>query len=79
MSTLRNEAIKLIDAMPEESLKSIVGILQNVQELTKKEEVAKKERVDWKKIIEKYSGSASCFKDIDVEAYIRESRGYDRI
>ena len=85
MSNLRDEAIKLVEEIPEKNLKSVVGILQNVQKLTGKEsEIEKnepvKKRVDWKNIIEKYSGSVDCFKGIDVEEYIRESRGhYDRV
>ena len=85
MSNLRDEAIKLVEEIPEDKLKSVLDILQNVQELKSKEtEIEKnklvKKKVDWKKIIEKYSDSVDCFKGIDVEEYIRESRGhYDRV
>lgn len=85
MSNLRDEAIKLVEEIPEDKLKSVLDILQNVQELKSKETEIKKnepvkKKVDWKKIIEKYSGSVDCFKGIDVEEYIRESRGhYDRV
>ena len=77
MKDLRNEAINLIETVPEKHLESVVSILKNVHNKTDVE--SEKKRVDWKKIIEKYSGSVDCFKDIDVEAYIKESRGYDRV
>ena len=79
MSNLRNEAIKLVEEIPENHLESLVGILKNIQNITGKKPAKKMTSQEFKAMLEKHAGSVDCFKGIDVDAYIRESRGYDRI
>ena len=72
-SNLRQDAINIVNAIPDEHLQSVVSILQNVENITGKN-LKKNKVTNWQEIIDKYSGSAACYKGLDVEAYIKELR-----
>ena len=70
-SNLRQDAINIVNAIPDEHLQSVVSILQNVENITGKENVKKK---SLKEFLKTNTSSVDCFRGIDVEAYIKELR-----
>ena len=71
MSNLRDEAIKLVEKVPEEHLESVVGVLKNVKNIISTEPETK---MSLKEFIETHKGGATCFNDVDVDELIRELR-----
>ena len=73
MTDLRQEAMNLIEAMPEENLLIIVGMLQGITEKTKP---APKKLVFTKEFLDKYMGSAGKIfgSDEDVDRYLEDMR-----
>ena len=73
MTDLRQEAMNLIEAMPEENLLLIGGMLQGITEKTKP---APKKVNFSKEILDKYMGSAGKIfgSDKEIDKYVEDSR-----
>lgn len=73
MTDLRQQAIDLIESMPEENLLLIVGMLQGISEKTKP---APKKLIFTKEFLDKYMGSAGKIfgSKEEIDKYVEDLR-----
>lgn len=73
MTAIRQEAMQMLEKVPEDKLSFVIQIMQGVNGLLESTEEKEKEALDLRQFV-----MASTKRGQDADGYVRELRDYDR-